>query len=51
MHKNNENYIEHEVKLRLHDHKFKLIEHKLNFLIGLMATNLILPSILKYFGG
>lgn len=45
-----EQYVEHEVKLRLHDHKFKLLEHKLNFLLGLMASNIILPSILKHFG-
>jgi len=51
MNKSNEQYIEHEVKLRLHDWKFKLLEHKLNFLIGLVATNLILPSVIKYFGG
>lgn len=51
MNKSNEQYIEHEVKLRLHDHKFKLLDHKLNFLIGLVVTNLILPSALKYFGG
>lgn len=51
MNKSNEQYIEHEVKLRLHDHKFKLLDHKLNFLIGLVVTNLILPSVLKYFGG
>lgn len=50
MNKSNEQYIEHEVKIRLHDHKFKLLDHKLNFLIGLMASNLILPTILKHLG-
>lgn len=50
MNKSNDQFIEHEVKLRLHDYKFKLLEHKLNFLIGLMASNMILPSILKHFG-
>lgn len=44
------NWVEHEVKLRLHDWKFKLLEHKLNFLIGLMASNMIIPSVLKHFG-
>ncbi len=46
----NEAYVEHEVKLRLHDWKFKILETKLNFIIGLMASNLIIPYILKPFG-
>ena len=45
-----EEYIEHEVKLRLHDHKFKLLDNKLNFILGLIITNLILPTVLKHFG-
>lgn len=49
-HKSQEEYIEHEVKLRLHDWKFKLLEHKLNVIVGLMLSNLIMPYILKHFG-
>lgn len=49
MNKSNEQYIEHEVKLRLHDHQFKLLESKLNFIIGVGISGLILPIILHSF--
>mgnify|MGYP001617497458 CR=1 FL=1 len=53
----NEQYIEHEVKLRLHDYKFKnsednfkKLESKLNWIISLILGGLILPVILHFFG-
>jgi hypothetical protein len=48
MNKSNEQYIEHEVKLRLHDHRFKMLESKLNFLIGIGISGVILPVILHW---
>ena len=45
---NSEEYIEHEVKLRVHDYKFKILESKLNFLITLGLGGLILPIILHW---
>jgi hypothetical protein len=41
-------YIEHEVKLRVHDHKFKMLEAKLNFIIGLGISGVILPVLLHW---
>ena len=45
-----ENYIAHEVTIRLHDEKFKIIEKrfdhldsKLNFIIGIVLSSLIIP--------
>lgn len=45
---NNEQYIEHEVKIRVHDEKFKIIESKLNWLLTMGFGGLILPVILHY---
>ena len=41
-----EQYIEHEVKLRVHDNKFKLLESKLNFMIALIIGSIVVPVIL-----
>lgn len=41
-----EQYIDHEVKLRVNDYKFKLMENKLNWIISLVVSGLILPVIL-----
>ena len=54
---NTEQYIEHEVKLRVHEHqfkdnnyRFKRLESKLNFIIGIGLSSIILPVILHYLG-
>ena len=48
--KDQEHYIEHEVILRLHDEKFKMIEkrfdhldNKLNLIIGIVLSSVIIP--------
>lgn len=50
-----EQYIEHEVKLRLHDYKFKnhddnfkRLEAKLNWIISLVVGGWILPIALHF---
>jgi len=52
-----EKFIEHEVELRVHDEKFKILEktldkldHKINFNTGIIITSIILPVILHRFG-
>ena len=51
-----EQYIEHEVKLRLNDHKFNITDRelsrlnsKLNFIIITIMTGFLLPVILHHF--
>jgi hypothetical protein len=44
----NDQYIEHEVKLRVHDVKFKIMESKLNWLISLVVGGWIFPVVLHY---
>jgi len=53
--KDTEQYIGHEVSIRLHEHKFEMLEtridkmdHKLNFIIGIMLGTIILPAAMKY---
>jgi hypothetical protein len=53
--KTEESYIEHEVKLRLHEHKFsimeKSLEHmnsKLNWILGIVLSAVFLPVGLHY---
>lgn len=48
--KSEENYIAHEVQLRVHDEKFKAIEkrfdhldNKLNLIIGIILGSVIIP--------
>ena len=48
--KTEESFIEHEVKIRLHDEKFTLIEkkfdhldNKLNLIIGIVLSSVIIP--------
>lgn len=50
-----EEYIDHEVRLRVNDVKFKLNEErlkilntKLNFLIGTGVTGIVIPVVLHY---
>jgi uncharacterized membrane protein len=50
-----ENYIHHEVQIRLHDEKFQIIEkkfdhldHKLNLIIGIALGSLIIPVALHF---
>lgn len=45
-----ESFIEHEVKIRLHDEKFNIIEkkfdhldNKLNLIIGIILSSVLLP--------
>jgi hypothetical protein len=52
----NEEYIEHEVRLRVHDEKFILLEkrmdkmdNKLNWLIGLISGSIVIPVVLHAF--
>ena len=45
---NQEQYIEHEVQLRVHDERFKAIDSKLNWLITLVAGSWILPILLSF---
>lgn len=45
----NEQYIEHEVKIRVHDHKFNIIEAKLNWIISLLVGGMCLPIFLHLF--
>ena len=55
--KSEENYIAHEVQLRVHDEKFKSIEkrfdqlnNKLNWLIGIVLSAVIIPVSLHLVG-
>jgi hypothetical protein len=41
-----EQYIEHEVKIRVHEHRFKIIESKLNWIISLLIGGMVLPIFL-----
>ncbi len=48
--KSEENYIAHEVQLRVHDEKFKTIDkrfdhmdNKLNLIIGIVLSSVIIP--------
>jgi len=43
-----EQYIEHEIKLRVHDHRFKIIESKLNWILSLLVGGMILPIFLHF---
>lgn len=45
-----EEYIEHEVKLRVHHHVIKSLNYKMNVLIIIAITGLAMPMLLKYFG-
>lgn len=53
---NQEQYIEHEVRLRLNDHKFKHLEQKIDDLRKLIywvlatgVVSIILPTVLHHF--
>ena len=43
-----EEYIEHEVKLRVHDYKFKHLDYKLNFIIALGISGIVIPVLLHW---
>lgn len=43
-----EEYIEHEVKLRVHNLRFEHLEAKLNFLIVLVITGILTPILLHW---
>jgi hypothetical protein len=44
-------YIEHEVKIRVLEYKYSAVNIKLNALITVMVTGFAMPMLLKYFGG
>jgi hypothetical protein len=51
-----EQYIEHEVKLRVHDERFGVhgerfakLEAKLNWIITLLVSGMLLPIVLHFF--
>lgn len=46
-----EHYIEHEVKLRVHDQRFKMIENKLNWIISLLVGGMIVPLFFHFMIG
>jgi len=55
--KSEENYIEHEVQIRVHEEKFKVIEkrfdqmdNKLNLIIGIVLGSVVIPVVLHLFG-
>lgn len=43
-----EQYIEHEVKLRVHDEKFRILENKMNWTMGLVVGGWIVPIVLHF---
>jgi hypothetical protein len=52
---NTEQYIEHEVKLRVHEERFGVhherfckLESKLNWIITLLVSGMLLPVVLHY---
>ena len=47
---NQEQYIEHEVKLRVHEKQFEMLHMKLNFLISGFIGAIIIPVILHHYG-
>lgn len=51
-----EQYIEHEVKIRMQEHKFSILEEtmkkldgKINWLIGIVLTGIVIPVVLHFF--
>lgn len=51
-----EQYIEHEVKIRIQEHKFSILEEtikkldgKINWLIGIVLTGIVIPVVLHFF--
>lgn len=47
---NQEQYIDHELRIRILEHLSKSTNKKLNALITIAITGFIIPMILKYFG-
>ncbi len=54
--KSEESYIAHEVQLRVHDEKFNAIDkrfdhldNKLNFIIGILMSGVLIPIVLHFF--
>lgn len=46
----NENYIDHEVRIRLLEHLAKQINNKMNVGLTLIAGSLVIPVFLKWLG-
>lgn len=45
-----DNFIDHEIKLRIHDYRFKIIESKLNWIISLLVGGMVLPFFFTFYG-
>ena len=43
-----EQYIEHEVTLRVHDERFRILENKMNWTMGLVVGSWIIPMVLQF---
>jgi len=43
-----EQYIEHELNLRVHDEKFTILEEKMNWTMALVVGGWIVPIILHF---
>lgn len=46
----NEEYVDHEVRIRMMEHLSKQMNGKLNAIITIAVTGFLLPTILKYLG-
>ena len=45
-----EQYIDHEIRIRLMEHLSKQMNNKLNALITIAITGFLLPMVIKYIG-
>ena len=43
-------YIDHEIRIRIQEHLSKSMNYKLNALITIVITGFVMPMLLKYFG-
>ena len=50
MNKSNENYIDHEVRIRIVEKAICEINNKFNLLIGVLLSTIILPVIMHHYG-
>ncbi len=44
-------YIDHEVRIRVLDYQYKSVNYKLNALITIVITGFLMPMVFKYFAG
>ncbi len=45
-----EEYIDHEVRIRLQEHLIKSLNYKMNALITIAITGILMPLVLNHFG-